>query len=689
VNQDQNQPLQSGPDSPAAAESQSAGRRTRFDRPRNQGANSGSSRSIRVPLPDLPAPVLRVPDSQPPLPEAPIEQPPAEPAPSGRIRTATPSRPAVPESAPKADLTTPPIFAAQPASVTRKPFAPELDLELEDIPPIALSPPIPVPPPPGAREPIRGRTEPVRSRPEPAAPPARPAAPARREPATRPRGQRPAASRTSSAPPPTLEHMRPASLDEVVGQSQAVRSLISKVASPYPRHVILYGPPGVGKASVARLALEKVKTFSYSFFSKDSPFVEVDAATLGQDPQALFMPVRHRGGKEKDGGLELGAVGRAHGGILFVNEISELSAQQLSLLLRVIDNRKIILDPAALEQAGVRLTAEERRQVQEGLPAAFVLVASTASEPEKLPAALRARCGEVFFRPLFPAEIAEIVTRTAERLGVSIDEEAAALVGRYTNVGRRAVELLLDAVGLASLNPPGRPLSSINLGIEQFNEIAAIDRMVPVSLRPQSGNEIQGRVIALGSGRYAGFPVEIEVSLFPAARSAEGLVHCAPEFREMVEEAVDNSAAVIRALLGTDLNDHDIYVRIHAYGRGDLAGFDLPICLALMSVLKNQPLPADVALTGRISLQGGVLPVERALERVIGAQAAGFQTIILPLENRSEISAQVEGVNLVPVMNVQEAFATLAGTEGASGPGKAESRSPRRSRGRGRGHGRR
>ena len=87
------------------------------------------------------------------------------------------------------------------------------------------------------------------------------------------------------------EMLRPAELEQIIGQSEAIAALVSKLASPYPPHIILYGPPGVGKTTAARLALKSVQKIPGAIFSEKAPFVEVDGATLRWDPREIADPL--------------------------------------------------------------------------------------------------------------------------------------------------------------------------------------------------------------------------------------------------------------------------------------------------------------------------------------------------------------------------------------------------------------
>lgn len=122
--------------------------------------------------------------------------------------------------------------------------------------------------------------------------------------------------------------LRPENFEEVVGQERAVRSLISKMSSPYPQHIILYGPPGVGKTSAARLALEAAKKLKFTPFDEDSKFVEVDGTTLRWDPREITNPLLgsvhdpiYQGSKRDLAEIgvpepKTGLVTEAHGGVI-------------------------------------------------------------------------------------------------------------------------------------------------------------------------------------------------------------------------------------------------------------------------------------------------------------------------------------------------------------------------------------
>jgi ATP-dependent Lon protease len=66
--------------------------------------------------------------------------------------------------------------------------------------------------------------------------------------------------------------------------------------------------------------------------------------------------------------------------------------------------------------------------------------------------------------------------------------------------------------------------------------------------------------------------------------------------------------------------------------------------VALASLLTGKPVRSDVAMTGEISLRGLVLPIGGVKEKVLAAQRAGIQTVMLPARNQRDLEEIPEDV---------------------------------------------
>jgi two-component system, NtrC family, nitrogen regulation response regulator NtrX len=122
---------------------------------------------------------------------------------------------------------------------------------------------------------------------------------------------------------------------DMVGPSpalQQVRGLIEKSA-PTNSRIFISGPSGAGKGLVARLIHQRSPR-------ADSPFVEINASLYAPEevPVVLFgREVREKTGILK---VEVGALEKAHGGTLYLSEVTTLPQQTQALLLRtLVENR--------------------------------------------------------------------------------------------------------------------------------------------------------------------------------------------------------------------------------------------------------------------------------------------------------------------------------------------------------------
>lgn len=471
-----------------------------------------------------------------------------------------------------------------------------------------------------------------------------------------------------------MELLRPKTLEEIVGQPRAVRSLFSKLSSPYPQHLLLYGPPGVGKTTAARLVLEQAKGVEGAPFGAEAPFVETDGTTLRWDPRDMTNPLLgsvhdpiYQGARRDlaDSGVpepKPGLVTDAHGGILFIDEIGEMDAMLQNKLLKVLEDKRAYFESTYFDPTDEKVPPYIKKLFEEGAPADFVLIGATTREARDISPALRSRCAEIYFEPLTPAHIVTIVENAAKKLDAALGDGVSSLISEYTVEGRKAINILADAFSFALERQRGES-GPVAIEKSDIYEVAQVSRLYQYVTKKASDQPEVGHVFGLGVSGYLGSVIEIEAVAFPAHEKGKGTVRFNETAGKMARDSVFNAASVMRRITGQELSDYDLHINVVGGGNIDGPSAGTAILTAIVSAVTNRPVRQDTAVTGEISLYGKVRPVGGVFEKAYGAKQAGIQTLIIPTENAKDIPSHHLGLDIHPVATAEEALALLFAKE--------------------------
>jgi len=186
-----------------------------------------------------------------------------------------------------------------------------------------------------------------------------------------------------------------------------------------------------------------------------------------------------------------------------------------------------------------------------------------------------------------------------------------------------------------------------------------------------------GQVTGLAWTEVGGEILTIEVMAVPG----KGQITSTGKLGEVMQESIQAAITVLRvrsAHLGIAddfYEKHDIHIHVPEGATpkdGPSAGIGM--CTALVSVLTGIAVRKDVAMTGEITLRGQVLPIGGLKEKLLAARRAGIRHVIIPDQNKPELSeipeSVYEGMEIHPVRYIDEVFelALVRSVEPLKGP---------------------
>ena len=427
----------------------------------------------------------------------------------------------------------------------------------------------------------------------------------------------------------------------------AVRALTKKGNAPI---LCLVGPPGTGKTSIAKSLARALK----------KPYVRISLGGVRDEAEI-------RGHRKTYVGAMPGRIATAlrtagvKNPLLLLDEIDKVSndykGDTFSALLEVLDseqNKKF-----------------RDHYLEVPLDLSGVLFVTTANTLQTIP------------RPLLDRmEVIEINSYTEnEKLHIATEHlipkqlEKHGLKSEQLTISKKAIwKIARNYTKEAGVRQLERKIGDIcrksarEILEEKKKTIHVTERNLHLYLGKelyiyQMKNEQDevGIVRGLAWTSVGGDTLEIEVNVMPG----EGEILLTGQLGDVMKESARTGISYIRSVskeYGIDekfFKEHDIHIHIPEGATpkdGPSAG--ITMATAMLSVITEKKVRADIAMTGEITLRGRVLPIGGLKEKLLAAKNAGIKTVLVPKENETdveEISAEItKGLEILPVSHMSE-----------------------------------
>ncbi len=429
------------------------------------------------------------------------------------------------------------------------------------------------------------------------------------------------------------------------------------------------------------------------------PFIDGTGAHAG----ALLGDVKHD--PFQSGGLEtppherveVGAIHKANGGVLFVDEINLLKIESQHSLLTALQERKFPIVGQSERSAGAMVKTEP-------VPADFVLVAAgNIDSVQSMHPALRSRIRgygyELYVQTTMPdthenrMKIVRFVAQEVlkdkkiphfDRAAiVEVIREAQRRSGRSGQLTLRLRELggLVRVAGDIALSE-GVPMvhaeqvvkaKRASRSLEQQIADRYIERRKEYRMFATDGSAV-GTVNGLaainaqtGMSEFSGIVLPIVAEVTPSQTRAGGVVVATGKLGDIAKEAVQNVSALIKKYTGEDISRYDIHIQFVGTSdgvEGDSAS--VSIATAVISALEGVAVDQSVAMTGSLSVRGQVLPVGGVTAKVEAAADSGLRRVLIPEANMEDLvlEARYRGqIEVIPVRTLRDVLKyALVGT---------------------------
>lgn len=417
--------------------------------------------------------------------------------------------------------------------------------------------------------------------------------------------------------------------------------------------------------------------------AKYAPFIDATGAKEG----ALLGDVQHD--PFQSGGLGtpahervvLGDIHKANGGVLFIDEIANLSPETQIQLLTAMQEKKLSITGRSERSAGAMVKTNP-------VPCDFILVgAGNPNTLSEMSPALRSRIRgygyEIYMNETMPDTI-ENRDKIARFVAQEISKDT-----KIPPFSRDAVVEILNEARRKSNRKESLTLKLRELGgvirvagdiaVENKHSIVTRDDVLKAknyagSFEQQiaaryikekkdydviqvNGSRV-GRVngLAVIENSDSGLMLPIEAIVTKSMRKGSGEIIATGKLGEIAQEAVKNVSAIVKLYANKPLTDYDIHIQfLQAYSGVEGDSASVSVAVSILSALTNIPIKQSVAMTGSLSIWGEVLPVGGVSAKVEAAINAGIKEVIIPASNIDDlVLSDPKAIRITPADSITD-----------------------------------